>query len=166
MLLMYNINKIRIEKVREGHNKSRGAIMHTTFFEKHKDTGLLILRVGLGAMFLTHGAPKMFAGPEMWAKLGMAMGNIGIHFLPVFWGFMASFSEFAGGLFLMLGLFTRPACALLAFTMSIASIFHFSRGDGLKGASHAIENGIVFLSLILIGPGKYSLDGWIAKRKK
>ena len=40
----------------------------------------------------------------------------------------------------------------------VAAISHLSRGDGLSGASHAIELGIVFLSLILIGAGKYSLD--------
>ena len=42
--------------------------------------------------------------------------------------------------------------------MLMATLFHLGRGDGLKGAAHAIEVGIVFLSLILIGPGKYSLD--------
>ena len=140
--------------------------MLNLFSEENRDKGLLILRIGLGGMYLTHGTPKILAGPEMWEKLGMAMGNIGIHFLPVFWGFMASLSEFAGGICLMLGLFTRPACALLAFTMTIASCTHFSRGDGLKGASHAMENGIVFLSMIFIGPGKYSIDEWLARRKK
>ena len=36
---------------------------------------------------------------------------------------------------------------------------HLGKGDGLMGASHAIEAGILFLSLILIGPGRYSLNG-------
>jgi putative oxidoreductase len=35
---------------------------------------------------------------------------------------------------------------------------HLSKGDGLSVASHAIENGIVFFSLIFIGPGRLSLD--------
>lgn len=140
--------------------------MFSSFFEKYRDIGLLILRVGLGGMYLTHGVPKILAGPEKWEKLGMAMGNIGIDFYPVFWGFMASFSESVGGLFLMLGLFTRLAASLLAFTMAIAAISHLSRGDGIKGASHAIENGIVFLSIIILGSGKYSIDGWLESRKK
>jgi putative oxidoreductase len=35
---------------------------------------------------------------------------------------------------------------------------HIKNGDGFNAASHAIEAGIVFLSLILIGPGHFSLD--------
>jgi putative oxidoreductase len=42
--------------------------------------------------------------------------------------------------------------------MIVAALSHFGRGEGLGGASHAIEVGIVFLSFILIGAGKYSLD--------
>ena len=109
-------------------------------------------------MYIFHGAPKMFGGPERWGKLGTAMSNFGIDFLPAFWGFMAAFSEFFGGILLILGLFFRPACILLTITMIVAAGFHIGRGDGFPGASHAIENGIVLLSLILIGPGKISLD--------
>ncbi len=132
--------------------------MILTFLDKHRDTGLLILRIGLGCMFLFHGLPKLFGGPEKWEKVGMAMGSLGITFLPAFWGFMAAISEALGGLCLILGFLLRPACILLTITMLVATLSHLSRGDGLGGASHAIEVGIVFLSLILIGPGKHSLD--------
>ena len=40
---------------------------------------------------------------------------------------------------------------MLVFTMIIAALVHFAKGDGLSGASHAIELGIVFLALIFIG---------------
>ncbi len=132
--------------------------MILTYLNKYQDAGLLILRIGLGIMYIFHGAPKMFGGPEKWGKLGTAMGTFGIDFLSVFWGFMAAFSEFFGGILLISGLFFRPACILLTITMIVAAGFHIGRGDGLLGASHAIENGIVLLSLILIGPGKISLD--------
>lgn len=137
--------------------------MILAFLSKYRDTGLLILRIGLGIMFMFHGAPKMFGGPERWGKIGMAMGNFGIDFLPAFWGFMAAFSEFFGGVLLISGLFFRPACILMTITMIVAASFHMGRGDGLMGASHAIENGIVFLGLILIGPGKISLDKWLSR---
>ena len=132
--------------------------MILSFLDKYRDMGLLILRVGMGAMFMVHGAPKLFGGPEVWGKVGMAMGTVGITFLPAFWGFMAAVSEFVGGLFLILGFLTRPACVLLSITMLVAALMHLGKGDGLGGASHAIEAGVVFLSLVLIGPGKYSLD--------
>ncbi len=120
--------------------------------------GLLILRVGLGGMFLSHGVPKLLAGPELWGKVGMAMGNLGIHAYPVVWGFLAACSESVGGVLLALGLFTRVACVFLTATMTVAAIMHLSQGDGLTVASHAIEAGIVFFSLLFIGPGAWSLD--------
>lgn len=128
------------------------------FFDKHKEAGLLLLRLGLGAIFIYHGLPKMTGGPQSWESLGAAMANYGITFLPAFWGFMAAFSELVGGMCLLVGVFFRPACFLLVFTMATAALMHLAAGDGLLRASHAIEDGIVFLSLIFIGPGKYSID--------
>lgn len=139
--------------------------MILSFLNTSKDFGLLFLRLGIGGMFIFHGAPKMFGGPETWGRVGMATASLGITFAPAFWGFMAAFSEFAGGILLISGLFFRPACTLMALTMAVAASMHLGRGDGLRGASHAIENGIVFLSLILIGPGKYSLDDLFHPRK-
>ena len=132
--------------------------MILTFLDKHRHIGLLILRIGLGCMFLFHGFPKLFGGPEKWEKIGGAMATFGITFIPAFWGFMAAISESLGGICLILGLFLRPACILMTIAMLVAAASHLNRGEGLGGASHAIEVGIVFLSLILIGPGKYSLD--------
>ena len=124
-----------------------------------KDLGLLILRVGIGVMIMVHGYPKLVGGIEKWNWLGHQMSYLGINFLPVFWGFMAAVTEFFGGLCLILGFFHRVASLLLAFTMLVATLFHLGKGDGLAGSSHSIELGIVFISLILIGPGKLSLDG-------
>jgi len=73
--------------------------------------GLMIIRLGLGIAFMIHGAPILMGGPEKWQVLGGAMGYLGINFLPTFWGFMAAFSEFFGALFLILGLFFKPACS-------------------------------------------------------
>jgi putative oxidoreductase len=128
------------------------------FLGKYRDFGLLILRVGLGAMYLTHGAPKLMGGPAMWVKVGSAMGYVGMHAVPVFCGFMAAASEFLGAICLILGLFFRPACMFMTITMAVAASMHLGKGDGLNVASHAIENGIVFIGLIFIGPGKYSID--------
>lgn len=140
--------------------------MILTALSKYKDFGLLFLRIGIGGMFIFHGAPKMFGGPEGWERIGASMAIVGIKFVPVFWGFMASFSEFIGGICIILGLFFRPVCILLTITMTIAASGHLSRGEGLRRAAHAIENGIVFLSLIFIGPGKYSLDEWLKPQKR
>ncbi len=128
--------------------------------------GLLVLRIGIGVMFVLHGEGKMFGGPEKWLKLGGAMENIGITFLPTVWGFLAAFAEFGGGILLILGLVFRPACFMMLFTMFIAALVHWvdatAEGEELKGkimsGSHAIELGFVFLALLFTGPGKYSVD--------
>ena len=127
-------------------------------FYPSRDLGLLILRLGIGIMFMIHGWPKITGGVEKWTGLGGSMENLGIAFAPAFWGFMAAFAEFFGGLLLVLGLFFRFTNVLLVFTMIVAAIVHLKGDDGFGGASHAIEAGILFFSLIFIGPGRYSLD--------
>lgn len=132
--------------------------MKWKFLAKFREEGLLVLRIGIGAMFIYHGLPKLLAGPDKWLQLGGAMGYLGIDFVPRVWGFMAGFSEAVGGLCLMLGIFFRPACFALTCTMAVAATMHLGKGDGLLRASHAIEAGILFVSLMLIGPGRYSVD--------
>lgn len=123
-----------------------------------RNFGLLILRLGIGLMFVFHGWPKLDAGPERWTALGQNMQLLGLSFAPMFWGFMAGFVETAGGVFFALGLFFRPTCMLLLFTMVVATARHAVAGDGFGGYSHALEAAILFFALIFIGPGKYSLD--------
>ncbi|MGE3263572.1 MAG: DoxX family protein [Bacteriovoracia bacterium] len=128
------------------------------FLGKFRDLGLLILRFGLGVSFILHGSQKMFGGPEMWTQIGGAMGNWGMTMYPVFWGFMAAFAEFAGGFLFILGFLFRPAAILLTITMACALTMHVKGGDGFKTYSHALEVGVVFLGLIFVGPGKFSID--------
>jgi putative oxidoreductase len=124
----------------------------------YSSMGILVMRIGLGAMMITHGYPKLMGGPELWGKIGLSMGNMGVHSYATFWGFMAAFAEGIGGLFVLLGLFFRPACILITFTMIVAAAHHIHAGDGLKGAGHAIELAFAYFGLIFIGPGKYSVD--------
>ena len=121
------------------------------------------MRVGLGVMMMNHGYPKVMGGTEKWEMLGGAMGVLGITFAPVMWGAAAAFTELVGGLFIALGVLTRPVAAMLAFTMFVAAAMHLGKGDGLSGASHAIEVGIVFFALIFTGAGPWSLDRWLFK---
>jgi len=124
----------------------------------YRNFGLLIIRVGLGLMFIFHGLPKLEGGVKTWETLGGAMGAVGIHFLPVFWGLAAAIVETAGGFLLILGLAFRPVCLLLVINLVVAALFTFSKGEGLMGASHAIEDAVMFAGLLFVGPGKYSVD--------
>ena len=124
----------------------------------YRYTGLLIIRLGLGAMFIYHGLPKLQGGVESWKMIGSSMSIVGIHFLPAFWGFMAAATEAIGGVLIILGLAFRPACLLLVINLIVAAMFHFHKGDGWQGAAHAVEDAIMFAGLFIIGPGKYSID--------
>lgn len=127
------------------------------FLDRFRDSGLLLLRIGIGSMFLLyHGLPKLLAGPPRWEEVGGAMAAVGITFSPAFWGLMAALAESLGAALLALGLFTRYALFFLLITMIVAAASRV--GGGVPAAAHPIEMGIVFLSLMFIGPGKYSLD--------
>lgn len=125
---------------------------------KYRDFGLLLLRLGIGAMFVMHGLPKLLGGPEKWTQLGGAMQYLGIGFMPLVWGLAAALSEFVGGILLAIGVLFRPACLFLTATMAVAATMHLGKGEGLMGAAHAIELGILFFALLFIGPGRYSVE--------
>ncbi|QHS54999.1 DoxX family protein [Mucilaginibacter sp. 14171R-50] len=124
----------------------------------YRNTGLLILRVGLGAMMIFHGYPKLTGGTEMWAGLGSSTQYVGIHFWPVMWGFLAAITETLGGFLILIGFAFRPAAFFLMLNLVVAAATHLGKGDGLDGAAHAIELAFVFAGLTFVGPGKYSVD--------
>ncbi|HUV38983.1 MAG TPA: DoxX family protein [Planctomycetota bacterium] len=127
-----------------------------------RDVGLLLLRFGLGGMFVVaFGWAKIKGGPKTWHGLGQAMGVLGITFWPTLWGFCAAVAEFFGGICVITGLLFRPACVLITFTMLVAAISQSS----LAKAQNAIEFGIVTFALLLIGPGSWALDRYVRWHK-
>lgn len=135
-------------------------------FGSFREIGLVILRIGLGIMMMLHGYPKLFGGPEMWTQLGEVTQSFGIDFAPIFFGFMASVTEFFGGLFLALGLFFKPTLGLLTVVMAVPAFSHILAGDSFTVISHSIELAIVFISLLFIGPGEISIDHKFNSRRR
>ena len=138
--------------------------MFWKIWEKYYNAGLLIIRLGLGLGFIIyHGWSKLIGGPEEWQSLGSVMAHIGINFSHTFFGFMAGFSESIAALFIALGLFFQPMLALLGFTMIMAAVSHIATGRGSPG--NALTFLVISLGLIFTGPGKYSLDAWLERRR-
>ena len=131
---------------------------------KHRDLGMLILRLGFGLGFIYyHGWGKLMGGPDRWEGLGGALSRYGIDFAPTFWGFMATMSETLFALFIAVGFLFRPAALLLAITMLVAWLGHEISGNGNPG--HSFKNMVVAIGLMFVGPGRYSVDAWLANRR-
>lgn len=138
-------------------DQSPTALMIWTRLDQYRNLGLLFLRVATGLyMAIGHGWSKVVGGPSQWAELGGAMGLLGINFLPTVWGFLSMAAEFGCALLVVAGIATRPAALILALNMAVAANMHIQTGNG--SPELALMYGIVFLSLAVIGPGKYSFD--------
>ena len=124
----------------------------------YRNFGLLVIRIGLGVMMFMHGLPKLTGGPEKWTALGHNMGYMHIHFFPVLWGFMSAVTESIGGIFIVLGLWFRLICVLMAINFIVAILTLFGAGKDIMGASEAIELAFVFFGLIFLGAGTLSVD--------
>lgn len=125
------------------------------------DAGLLLIRIGVGVMFILFGWGKITGGPEKWQQLGGAMGSLGVTFWPGFWGFCAAMAEFGGGILLIAGLLFRPAAGLMAFTMIVAVTMLVRSGAPMMKWSHAADMAIVFTGLVLTGPGRWSVKAMV-----
>lgn len=128
----------------------------------------LALRFPIGIIFMAHGAQKLFGwfGGYGLEGTGQWMASIGLG-PGVVMAFLAGSAEFFGGLFLLLGLLTRPAAVALSFTMLVA-IFSVHFANGLFMANNGYEFGLALLaasvSLAISGAGKFSLDSKIASK--
>lgn len=126
----------------------------------------LVLRVPLGVILAAHGSQKLFGwlGGYGLEATGQWMASVG--FAPGYlMALMAGSAEFFGGLALILGLLTRPAAAVAAFTMLMAMTVHL--GNGLFVSNNGYEFALILLaaslSLVFSGGGKLALDNQLAK---
>lgn len=113
---------------------------------------LLIFRLGVGLMMLTHGWPKcqrLLSG-EM--RFGDPLG-IGVEASLI----LAVLAEFVGSVLLVLGLGTRLAAIPLMITMAVAW-FVVHADDPFGTQEKAALYLVCFLVIFITGPGKYSLD--------
>jgi len=125
-----------------------------------------LVRVAAGLMLVPHGAQKLFGwfgGYGIEATGQFFATKLGI---PASLALVAGVVEFFGGLLLALGLATRPVAALVFGLMAVAVVkVHLPAGffwtDG--GYEYPLLWGIVALSYVIRGGGRYSVDALIAR---
>ena len=129
--------------------------------EKLKPLGLLLLRWGIGAIFIFAGYPKLFGDAkraiEVFASVGM----------PAYLVYVAGAVEFFGGWLLVAGLFTRVAGILLAGEMAVA-IWKVHMGKGVLAIQEyqfPMALAVAAFALATCGAGAISLDKLIFRDK-
>ena len=127
----------------------------------------LVLRVPVGLILAAHGAQKLFGwfggygleGTGQWlASIGLEPGYL--------MALLAGGAEFFGGLALVLGLLTRSAAVVAAFTMLVA-IFAVHIGNGLFMANNGYEYALTLfaatVALAIQGAGRFAVDNLLQK---
>lgn len=128
----------------------------------------LALRIPVGIIFMAHGAQKLFGWYGGYGLEGTAgwMESIGLG-PGLLMASLAGSAEFFGGLFILLGLLTRPAAAILAFTMLVA-IFAVHLQNGLFMSNDGYEFALALLAISTFlafgGAGKAAVDNLIHKK--
>ena len=114
--------------------------------------GLLLLRVSIGGIMLTHGYPKLLRLLDGNLKFGdpIGIGAEGSFILVVF-------AEFFASIALILGFGSRISAFLLSFTMFVAAFIRHA-DDPFSKQELSLTFFVVFFFMLLSGPGKYSVD--------
>ena len=128
--------------------------MLNKIFGNASSWGPISLRLTVGAIFIAHGAQKLFGafgGTGLKGFAGM-MSQMGLK-PAMAWAILVGVVEFAGGIFLVLGIMTRLSALLIGIVMVVAIL-----GVHLKAGFFGFEFPLVLLgaciSLLLTGGGR------------
>jgi putative oxidoreductase len=125
------------------------------------DAGLLVARLGISALMLTHGIPKLLMllsgdSANFPAVLGLSAGiSLGL----------AVFAEVVCSVFLLAGFATRLSVIPLIVTMLIA-VFFIHAADPFSIKESALHYLLVYVALLFTGAGKYSVDYLITNKSQ
>lgn len=132
---------------------------------KTLDYGLLLIRLALAAIMIAHGSQKLFT----FGYGGVVGGftQMGLP-LPEISAALIIATELGGGLLILAGLLTRFAAAAFAFAMLVAMAkVHWPAGFFLpNGYEFTLMLAAASVGLVLTGPGLFSLDALIGRRRR
>jgi putative oxidoreductase len=124
------------------------------YLDRLQPLALLVMRLALGAVMVGHGYHKVFGGLHHHAQVVASLG------LPAWTAYLSSFTEFIGGLLVLLGLFTRVAACGICINMSVAiAKVHFHNGlMGNGGYEFPLALAALAFALIFFGAGPIAFD--------
>ena len=131
--------------------------------EKLRPLALLLLRVGVGVVFMHNGYPKF-----TWEKHA-SMYEMVQSGLPWYFTYVAGVLELGGGAVLITGLFTRVIGLLLAGEMAIAiwrAEHFFEHPLAVNNYELALVLGVGAFALATFGAGPVSLDGLLFRTRR
>jgi len=134
---------------------------------RNSDIALLLLRVGVGVIFIVAGWGKingMFGALFSDAEWGFINGvaNMGFPF-PFFFASLVAIIEFFGGILVLVGAYTKIPNLLLA-TIMVVALVGVRWGGGFSDARLDMMLLLTCLSLFFLGSGAYSVDHKIENR--
>ena len=133
-------------------------ILSTAYTDGAFNIATFLLRATFGALiFLNHGVSKITKFNELQHSF----------FDPFHFGhrwslLLVLFAEVLCSFLLVLGLLSRLAAFVLVIDMAVA-VFFFHRGEPVSQYELPVLFLAAFFSLLLTGPGKYSVDGMMGK---
>jgi putative oxidoreductase len=117
-----------------------------------KDIGLAFFRIAISAMMLTHGLPKF----QKLISGNFEFGDpLGIGATPSL--FLAVIGEFICPILIIIGFKTRLSAIPSAVTMAVA-VFIAHGADDFGTKEKALLFLVSFITIILVGPGKFGVD--------
>ena len=131
-------------------------LLSTKYSSGAFNTAMLFLRLVAGVLMLQHGYEKLTHFDTTAHDMINFMG-IGQKASTV----LVIFAEFFCSLFLIIGLFTRFACIPLIITMVVA-MWKVHHNDYLHEEDISLYI-IAYVTILLVGPGKISVDSMIGK---
>jgi putative oxidoreductase len=132
-------------------------LMSTGYSAGAFNFAILLLRFSAGILMINHGYGKLVHFGEMQTKFVNFLGLGQTVSLS-----LVVFAEFFCSLFLILGLFTRLSLIPLIVTMCVA-LFQAHKGDIFGDGQAAALYLSIYITLLIVGPGKISVDGMAGK---
>ena len=136
----------------------------------NQDAILLAGRIVLGAIFVKSGLQKLLA-------LGAFAASLAGRGVPQssFWAVVGATVEFVGGILIVTGLKARYASLLMILFVIVATGISHRYWDFAEAAARRAQESQFFKNLSIMGgfillfatgPGRFSLDGWLASRRR